>query len=85
MATETPTTLRVAPNPADPALTRPVTGRDAGGAPVDLRVVEERPLTIYLNAREIVTAMTIGDHPRWLALGFLVNQGMVTDADEVTG
>ncbi len=84
MSTETPATLVVAPDPADPALTRAVTGRDQTGAPVDLRVVEERPLAIYLNSREIVTAMTIGDHPKWLALGFLVNQGMVTAADEVT-
>ncbi|MEM8823245.1 MAG: formate dehydrogenase accessory sulfurtransferase FdhD [Pseudomonadota bacterium] len=85
MATETPDTLRVAPDPADPALTRPVTGWDASGAPVHLRVVEERPLTIYLNSREIVTAMTIGDHPRWLALGFLANQGMVSASADVTG
>ena len=85
MSTETPASLRVAPRPDDPRLTRGVTGRDQDGAPVDLRVVEERPLTIYLNAREIVTAMTIGDHPEWLGLGFLVNQGMVRAADTVTG
>jgi FdhD protein len=85
MGTETPASLRVVPDPGDPRLTRPVTGRDARGAPVDLRVVEERPLTIYLNSREIVTAMTIGDHPEWLALGFLTNQGMVRAEDEVTG
>jgi FdhD protein len=85
MATATPATLRVAPDPSAPRLTRAVTGRDASGAPVELRVVEERPLTIYLNSREIVTAMTIGDHPEWLALGFLLNQGMVTARDEVTG
>ncbi len=84
VSTATAPTLRVAPDPGDPRLTRAVTGTDQTGAPVDLRVVEERPLTIYLNAREIVTVMTIGDHPRWLALGFLVNQGMVTAADEVT-
>ena len=85
MPTLSPDTLRVAPVPDDPRLTRAVTGRDQAGAAVDLRVVEERPLTIYLNAREIVTAMTIGDHPEWLALGFLVNQGMVRAGDEVTG
>jgi len=33
-------------------------------------VIEERPLTIYLNSQEIVTAMTIGDHPEYLALVF---------------
>ncbi len=84
MPTGTPATLHVAPAPDDPRLTRPVTGRDQTGAPCDLRVVEERPLTIYLNAREIVTAMTIGDHPEWLALGFLLNQGMVRASDVVT-
>nr|WP_281494076.1 formate dehydrogenase accessory sulfurtransferase FdhD [Jannaschia sp. S6380] len=77
--------MRVAPTPDDARLTRGVTGVDETGASVALRVVEERPLTIYLNAREIVTAMTIGDHPEWLALGFLVNQGMVRPSDVVTG
>ncbi|MGB3688168.1 MAG: formate dehydrogenase accessory sulfurtransferase FdhD [Jannaschia helgolandensis] len=85
MSTQTPSTLRVAPDPSSPRLTRAVTGVDQTGASIGLRVVEERPLTIYLNSREIVTAMTIGDHPEWLALGFLVNQGMVRAADEVTG
>lgn len=85
MSTRIPDTLRVIPAPEDPYLTRAVTGTDQTGASVDLRVVEERPLTIYLNSREIVTAMTIGDHPEWLALGFLVNQGMVRAADTVTG
>ena len=73
----------IAPDPDAPRLTRAVTGTDQNGATVDLRVVEERPLTIYLNDQEIVTAMTIGDHPKYLALGFLRNQGML-DAD-VTG
>jgi FdhD protein len=52
---------------------------------VEISVVEERPLTIYLNSREIVTAMTIGDYPEYLALGFLRNQGMLRDDDHVTG
>ncbi len=47
-------------------------------------MVEERPLTIFLNAQEIVTAMTIGDYPEYLALGFLRNQGMLRDGDAVT-
>jgi FdhD protein len=47
-------------------------------------VIEERPLTIYLNSQEIVTAMTIGDHPEYLALGFLLNQGMLRQTDQVT-
>lgn len=77
--------LIIAPDPKAPGLTRAVTGVDHTGAPVSLAVVEERPLTIYLNSREIVTAMTIGDYPEYLALGFLRNQGMLSAEDEVTG
>jgi len=74
----------IAPDLARQGLTRSVDGRDQFGAQVSLSVVEERPLTIYLNSREIVTAMTIGDYPEYLALGFLRNQRMLTDADRVT-
>lgn len=74
----------IAPDPTDPRLTRGVTGRDQTGASVDIRVVEERALTIYLNAQEVVTAMTIGDHPEYLALGYLLNQGMLLASDQVT-
>jgi len=72
------------PNPHDPRLTRSVRGTDHTGTPVNISVVEERPLTIYLNRQEIVTAMTIGDHPQYLALGFLRNQGMLLPDDVVT-
>ncbi len=77
-------TLPILPDPSDPRLTRAVTGTDHTGAALTLRVVEERPLTIYLNSQEIVTAMTIGDHPDYLALGFLRNQGMLRADDVVT-
>ncbi|MGR3273060.1 sufurtransferase FdhD [Thalassococcus profundi] len=75
----------IAPDPAAPRLTRAVTGRDHTGAEVSLSVVEERPLTIFLNSQEVVTAMTIGDYPEYLALGFLRNQGMLRDGEEITG
>ncbi|MCT4557530.1 MAG: formate dehydrogenase accessory sulfurtransferase FdhD [Pelagimonas sp.] len=74
----------IGPNPKRPGLTRAVQGVDHRGEPVDLNVVEERPLTIYLNRQEIVTAMTIGDYPDYLAVGFLRNQGMLSDAEEIT-
>lgn len=57
---------------------------DQSGAEVEIDVIEERPLTIFLNAQEIVTAMTIGDYPDYLALGFLRNQRMLRDDDVVT-
>lgn len=74
----------IAPGVADPRLTRAVTGVDQNGEASDISVVEERPLTIFLNSQEIVTAMTIGDYPEYLALGFLRNQRMLLDGDEVT-
>ncbi|MDW4550768.1 formate dehydrogenase accessory sulfurtransferase FdhD [Defluviimonas sp. D31] len=77
--------LPILPDPADPRLTRRVTGTDQTGAVTEIAVVEERPLTIFLNSQEIVTAMTIGDYPDYLALGFLRNQGMLKADDVVTG
>ncbi|MEO0999431.1 MAG: formate dehydrogenase accessory sulfurtransferase FdhD [Pseudomonadota bacterium] len=79
---ETP--FLIAPDPEAPGLTRAVIGRDQTGAAVETRVVEERPLTIWLNGQEIVTAMTIGDHPEFLAAGYLANQGMLGPEDEIT-
>jgi FdhD protein len=75
----------VRPNPADPRLTVPVTGIDHTGARAQANVTVERPLTIYLNAQEIVTAMTIGDYPDYLAIGYLLNQNMLRTDDVVTG
>jgi len=76
--------FQITPDPSDARLTRPVTGVDQTGGPSDIRVVEERALTIYLNGQEIVTAMTIGDYPDYLALGYLLNQGMLLPDDHVT-
>lgn len=76
---------QILPDPDAEGLTRSVKGIDHLGQPVDTWVVEERPLTIYLNKQEIVTAMTIGDYPALLALGFLRNQGMLLADDTVTG
>ena len=75
----------IAPDPGAPRLTRAVQGFDHSGARTEIRVVEERPLTIFLNAQEIVTAMTIGDYPAYLALGFLRNQGMLRDGEDIIG
>ena len=39
-----------------------------------LDVIEERPITLFLNNQEIVTMMTINDYPEYLAIGYLLNQ-----------
>jgi FdhD protein len=75
----------IRPNPSDPRLTERVRGVDQSGAPVTIAVTVERALTIYLNTQEIVTAMTIGDYPDYLAIGYLLNQNMLQPDDIVTG
>src|SRR6478736_3243348 len=73
------------PDPEDPRLTQPVTGIDQDGRSVEAAIIYERPLTLFLNGQEIVTMMTIGDHPDYLALGYLLNQLMLTPEDDITG
>jgi FdhD protein len=73
------------PSPDDPRLTEKVSGIDQNGAPIEIRVPVERALTLYLNAQEIVTMMTINDYPEYLALGYLLNQNMLKPDDVVTG
>jgi FdhD protein len=74
----------VAPDPRDPRLTERVSGTDQAGLPVDMSVTVERPLALFLNSREIVTLMTIGDYPECLAIGYLLNQNMLRPDDAVT-
>lgn len=47
----------------------------------------ERALTVYVDKRELVTLMTLGGHPEWLVLGYLLNQRLVRsvlDIESVT-
>src|SRR6202020_740251 len=74
----------IVPNPDDPRLTERVAGTDQTGAAVEINVPVERPLTLYLNTQEIVTMMTIGHYPEYLALGYLLNQNMLKYSDVVT-
>lgn len=80
----TPRDYLLKPDPKDPALTAAVTGVDQDGQPVETAVVVERPLTLFLNRQEVVTMMTIGDHPDYLAVGFLLNQNMLQPDDVIT-
>lgn len=74
----------IRPNPDDPRLTRTVSGVDESGQRIETRVVVERPLTLFLNGQEIVTMMTVGDYPDYLAVGYLVNQNMLRPDDVIT-
>jgi len=77
--------LLIKPCPEDSRLTRLVDGVDQNGDRIQTSVTVERPLTLFLNGQEIVTMMTIGDYPEYLALGYLRNQNMLNADDKVTG
>lgn len=76
--------VSVTPKPDNSELVKIVNGRDENNLPVKVPVVTEIPLTIYLNRQEIVTTMTLGDWPDYLAVGFLKNQNMLKDDDIIT-
>ncbi len=67
--------------------TRPLTfsvyATDETGSAQETRIAAEAPLTLYLNKREIVTLMTLGQHPEALALGYLRNQRLIKSVDEI--
>ena len=46
-------------------------------------LLKKNPLTLYLNDQEIVTMMTINDFPEYLALGYLLNQNMITKTTKI--
>jgi FdhD protein len=68
-------------------LTRAVAVVDEYGQPGMVSIPAERDLTVYVDKRELVTLMTLGAHPEWLVLGFLLNQrlvGSVSDIESIT-
>jgi FdhD protein len=64
-------------------LTREVTVTDETGRPRAIRIPAERDLTVYVDKRELVTLMTLGAHPEWLVLGYLLNQRLVSGVHEI--
>lgn len=56
---------------------------DAYGRKRQLAVTDERPLTVYLNRREIVTLMTMGSEAAFLVLGYLRNQRLFAPSLDV--
>lgn len=62
-----------------------VVGVDQNGNKVNQNVVIEKAVNIFLNSQEVITAMTVGDHLDYLAVGFLVNQNMISKDDDITG
>ncbi|MBY6225477.1 formate dehydrogenase accessory sulfurtransferase FdhD [Ferrimonas balearica] len=68
---------------AEAPLTIAVTAVDEKGQIQEKQIACERPLTLYLNWQPIVTLMTLGARPEALALGYLKNQGFISDIERV--
>jgi FdhD protein len=56
---------------------------DETGQSRELFVPAERSLTVYIDKKEIVTLMTLGQKPEWMVLGYLRNQGLFTDLSQI--
>ena len=74
----------ISPNLENDDLTETIYCINEAGENIQLPVVKEIPLTIYLNKQEIVTAMTLGDMPDILAVGYLLNQNMLQRDDIIS-
>jgi len=68
---------------ASAGLTHEVVSIDERGRPSTLHIPAERPLTVYVDKRELVTLMTLGGAPEALTLGYLRNQRLVRALDDI--
>jgi len=65
------------------ALLREIEILDEYGARRRIHIPAERPLTVFVDKRELVTLMTLGAEPELLVLGYLRNQRLVASMEEV--
>ncbi|BAU48891.1 formate dehydrogenase [Sulfurifustis variabilis] len=63
--------------------THPVCATDEHGEVRELRIAGEFPLTLKVDGREVVTLMTLGTHPEELALGYLRNQRLIEEIEQI--
>ena len=75
--------MKIKPNLEDSSLTRKIFGFDENLKKRQINVIEERPVTLFLYDQEIVTMMTINDYPKYLALGYLLNQNMINKRTKI--
>ena len=73
----------IKPKINDTNLTKKIFGYDENFKKTLINVIEEKPLTLYLNDQEIVTMMTINDFPKFLSIGYLLNQNMISNKTKI--
>lgn len=83
MTSRIPSSYRPQLSHASAGLTHPVTAIDERGRRETLHIPAERPLTVYVDKRELVTLMTLGAAPEALSLGYLRNQRLVRSLDDI--
>ena len=64
-------------------MTQSVLATDERGVEMAVSIPTERPLTVYVDNRELVTLMTLGAQPEWLVLGYLRNQRLIDSIEQV--
>ncbi len=69
--------FHVKPDPEDTSLYRSIEGYDQDGNKFISPIIHETPLSISLNDQRVITAITIGDYAKELAVGYLLNQSMI--------
>ena len=77
------TPLRPDISNASKPLTFEVEAINERGEAVPTPIAGEHPLTLYVDKREIVTLMTLGQAPEALAIGYLRNQRLVKSIEEI--
>lgn len=75
--------MKIKPNLDNPKLTKNILGIDENSNSKEIYAIVEKPLTLYLNKQEIVTMMTVNDYPEYLAIGYLLNQNMISKKDKI--
>ena len=73
----------ISSNTDDATLTQKIKGFDQDNKSINTKVIKEGALTIFLNNQEIVTLMCILDHPKYLAIGYLLNQNMIKTTEKI--
>ena len=68
---------------AQAPLTHSVTVVNERGEHEQVHIPAERPLTVYVDKRELVTLMTLGAQPELLVLGYLRNQRLVESVGDI--
>jgi FdhD protein len=64
-------------------LLREITILDEYGERRSIHIPAERPLTVFVDKRELVTLMTLGAMPEHLVLGYLLNQRLIERVEQV--